>query len=216
MALVYLDANVLVPSYTRTLLIMAAPLSDFTVIWSAHAEAEAERHQESGAAPISALRTRFGWDVLVPDGEVELDDTDAKDKPILSAASLAGADFIVTENVKDFGFHDLARLQMSVMHPDLLLANRLGVETYRNVLARLARARTREPNTAEEIHRVETGGYLPLLAEHMKDAYPVDLAPPAKGRPRLTFRGVRCVRCSEHLADATSRRLGLGPECKND
>ena len=40
MTLVYLDANVLVPSYTRTLLVMSAPLSDFTVAWSLHAEAE--------------------------------------------------------------------------------------------------------------------------------------------------------------------------------
>lgn len=39
MTLVYLDANVLVPSYTRTLLVMSAPLSDFTVAWSLHAEA---------------------------------------------------------------------------------------------------------------------------------------------------------------------------------
>lgn len=52
MVLVYLDANVLVPSYTRTLLVMAAPLSEFTVVWSLHAEAEAERHQEPGAAAV--------------------------------------------------------------------------------------------------------------------------------------------------------------------
>lgn len=96
MTLVYLDANVLVPSYTRTLLVMAAPLSDFTVAWSLHVEAEAERHQEAGAVPISTLRRRFGWDALVPDGDIELGDTDAKDKPILSAASLAGARFIIS------------------------------------------------------------------------------------------------------------------------
>ena len=66
MTLVYLDANVLVPSYTRTLLVMSAPLSDFTVAWSLHAESEAERHQEAGAVPISALRRRFGGDALVP------------------------------------------------------------------------------------------------------------------------------------------------------
>ncbi|MFZ2238047.1 MAG: hypothetical protein WAV90_00730 [Gordonia amarae] len=137
MALVYLDANVLVPSYTRTLLIMSAPMSDFTVVWSLHAETEAERHQESAATRISALRKRFGWEVLVPDGEVQLADTDDKDKPILSAASLAGAELVITENVKDFGVDDLARLQMSAVHPDLFLAHRLGVETYRDILARL-------------------------------------------------------------------------------
>ncbi|MFT4163916.1 MAG: PIN domain-containing protein [Microlunatus sp.] len=213
MGLVYLDANVLVPSYPRTLLIMAAPLSDFAVVWSLHAEAEAERHQESGAAPISALRKRFGWDVLVPDGEVELDDTDAKDKPIISAASLAGADLIVTENVKDFGVQDLDRLRMSAVHPDLFLSRRLSTETYRDILGRLAKTRTREPNTATEMHRIETGERLPLLAGRMKHAYPVELASPLKSSPRIAFRGVRCVACVELLTTPSST-LDLCLECR--
>jgi len=206
MTLVYLDANVLVPSYTRTLLVMAAPLSDFTVIWSLHAEAEAERHQESGAAPISVLRKRFGWDALVPDGDIELDDTDPKDKPILSAASLAGADLVITENVKDFGVQDLASLEMSAAHPDLVLANRLSVEAYSDILTRLARTRSKQPNTAEEIHSIETGERLPLLAARMKEAFPVEVAPPSKGAPRLTFRGVRWSN-SQDLWTACSRDL---------
>jgi hypothetical protein len=213
MVLVYLDANVLVPSYTRTLLVMTAPLLDVTVVWSPQAEAEAERHQEAGAAPISALRKRFGWDALVPDGEVELDDTDPKDKPILSAAARAEATHVITENIKDFGARDLARLQMSAVHPDLFLATCLSVEIYRDTLARLAKTRAREPKTAEEIHRVETGARLPLLAERMKDAYPGDLVSPTRGSPRLTFRGVRCVSCGELLVDPMSLKLGLGPDC---
>lgn len=213
MALVFLDANVLVPSYTRTLLVMAAPLSDFTVVWSLHAEAEAERHQEAGAVPISALRRRFGWDALVPDGDVELDDTDAKDRPILSAASLAGASFIVTENIKDFGEQDLARLQMSAVHPDLFLASRLSIQTYRDVLGRLAKGRTREPRTAEGIHRVETGERLPLLAQRMRAAYTVDPSPPTQRTPRLTFRGVRCVACGKQPTGAGTLTLGVCSEC---
>ncbi|MDT0202539.1 hypothetical protein [Nocardioides sp. AE5] len=193
---------------------MAAPLSDFTVTWSLHAEAEAERHQESGAAPISVLRKRFGWDVLVPDGNIELNDTDAKDKPILSAASNAGAKFVITENVKDFGVKGLARLQMSAVHPDLFLANRIDVETYRDILTRLGRVRTREPNTAIEIHRVETGTHLPLLAAGMEDAYSVAFNAPAKASPRLAFRGVRCVACGELLDDSADLKTGLGPECR--
>jgi len=216
MGLVYLDANVLVPSYARTLMMMAAPLSDFTVVWSPYAEAEAERHQEPGAVPISALRERYGWDAFVPDGEIELDDTDAKDRSILSAASLAGADLVITENVKDFGARDLARLQMSAAHPDLFLAKRISVETYRGILARLAKTRTKEPNTAKEIHRLETGARLPLLAARMEHAYRVELASPGKGAPRLTFRGVRCVACSELLTDRMSLKLGLGPGCRDN
>lgn len=193
MTLVYLDANVLVPSYTRTLLIMAAPLSDFTVCWSLHAEAETERHQNKGAVPISVLRDRFGWDALVSDGEVELNDTEVKDRPILSASALAGASFVVTENIKDFGKDDLSRLQMSAVHPDLFLAHRLSVDTYRQLLGRLAKARTRVPNTAAEIHRVETGERLPLLARRMRDTYEVTVAQPTKGRTELHIsRGALC------------------------
>ena len=214
MPLVYLDANVLVPSYTRTLLVMAAPLSDFTVCWSLHAEAEAERHQDAGAIPISALRRRFGWDSLVPDGDIELDDTDSKDRPILSAASRASATFVITENVKDFGTRDMSGLQMSEVHPDLFLAHRLSVETYTDVLLRLAKVRRREPNTAEGIHRVETGQRLPLLAQRMKAVFSVQPDPPAKGAPRLTFRGVRCVSCGKSLADTESLTHGIGPECQ--
>lgn len=214
MVLVYLDANVLVPSYARTLLMMAAPSSDFSVVWSPHAEAEAERHQESEATSISALRERFGWNVLVPDGDIELDDTDAKDGPILSAASLAGADVVITENVKDFGFRDLVRLRMSAAHPDLFLANRLSVATYRDVLMRLSRTRARAPNTAEQMHRVETGEHLPLLAARMADAYPGGIRPPSKGKPRLTFRGVRCVACNELLTDRKGLDVGLDPGCR--
>lgn len=213
MPLVYLDANVLVPSYTRTLLVMVAPLSDFTVVWSLHSEAEAERHQEAGAVPISTLRRRFGWDALVLDGDIKLDDTDAKDKPILSAASLAGASFIVTENIKDFGARDLARLQMSAVHPDLFLANRLSIDTYRNVLGRLAKARTREPRTPEGIHRVETGERLPLLANRMRAAYAIEPSPSAQRTPRLTFRGARCVTCGKLLASVGSPELGVCAEC---
>lgn len=216
MTLVYLDANVLVPSYTRTLLVMAAPLSDFTVAWSLHAEAEAERHQEAGAAPISKLRRRFGWDALVPDGDIELDDTDVKDKPILSAASLAGASFIVTENIKDFGARDLARLQMSAVHPDLFLANRLATDVYRDILGRLAKTRTREPHTAEEMHRVETGERLPLLAQRMETAYDVDPSQSARRTPRLTFRGARCVACGKVFTASGHTELGVCADCRTE
>ncbi|MFT4296676.1 MAG: hypothetical protein QM582_14825 [Micropruina sp.] len=136
------------------------------------------------------------------------------DKPILSAASLAGASFIITENIKDFGARDLSRLQMSAAHPDLFLANQLSIDTYRNVLGRLAKARTRQPCTAEEIHRVETGDLLPLLAQRMRAAYPVEPSTAAGRRtPRLTFRGVRCVACGKLFTNPGSLALGVCAEC---
>ncbi len=215
MTLAFLDANVLVPSYTRTLLIMSAPTAGYGVAWSAYVEAEAMRHQPRRAKPISQLRRAFGWNALVPDQDVELADTEDKDKPVLSAASLAGAEFVVTENVRDFGVADLMRLQMSAVHPDLFMAHRLTVSGYKEVLTELSLARIQAPSDPEEIHRVETGGRLPLLAARMKSAYSVEVDPPAKGKPRLAFRGVRCVSCSEILTDPTGLEFGLGPECRD-
>lgn len=212
MTIVYLDANVLVPSYTRTLLIMSAPLANFTVVWSHFAETEAVRHQDAGATPITMLRQRFGWNCLVPDGTVTLDDTDPKDQPILSSAILAGAKLVVTENVKDFGAKDLERHQMSAVHPDLFLSKRLTMAMYQDVLGRLASARTRIPNTAEEIHRSETGQRLPLLAQAMEGAYNVNCLPPTKGMPRLTFTGTQCVVCEQNLH---GEARGLGGVCFN-
>lgn len=136
-------------------------------------------------------------------GEIDLDDTDEKDKPILSAASLAGTPFVVTENVKDFGTRDPARLKMSAVHPDLFLANRLSAVTYSDVLGRLSRASRREPNTAaEEIHRVETDERLPLLARRMVDTFAVEYVSPTKGVPRLRFRGVGCVSCGQFIGES--------------
>lgn len=214
MTLVYLDANVLVPSFTRTLLIMGASLSDFTVCWSLHAEAEAERHQSEGAISISELRARFGWDAIVSDGEVELHDTDTKDRPILSAAVLAGASFVVTENIRDFGKEDLLQFQMSAVHPDVFLTYHLTTSAYREVLERLAKARTRAPNTASEIHRFETGERLPLLAQRMKDAFDITVAQPTKGVPSLVARGVRCVSCDSVIDRADGLVHGMCKSCE--
>lgn len=49
-------------------------------------------------------------------------DTDPKDRLILASAAAAGARFVITENVKDFGITDLRALSVSAVHPDLFLA----------------------------------------------------------------------------------------------
>lgn len=101
---------------------------------------------------------------------------------------------------------------MPAVHPDLFLANQLSIDTYRNVLGRLANARMRQPCTAEDIHRVETGERLPLLAQRMSAAYAVEPSPAARRTPRLTFRGVRCVACGKR-SNAGSPALGVCAEC---
>jgi len=64
-ALVFLDANVLARPVTRTLLLVGADPSGLAVTWSAHVEAEADRHVRGSALPVSGLRKWldrvFGW-----------------------------------------------------------------------------------------------------------------------------------------------------------
>jgi len=66
-ALVFPDANVLARPVTRTLLLVGADPSGLAVTWSAHVEAEADRHVRGSALPVSGLRKRLDR-VLGPTG----------------------------------------------------------------------------------------------------------------------------------------------------
>ena len=201
-SLVYLDANVLIPSVTRGLLIIGALSSNFRVCWSEFGETEAHRHQHANAAKIADLRRRFGWEVLVPEVEIaDMLDTDLKDMPHLAAAHAAGARLLITDNIKDFGADDLNRLSMSVVTPDLFLSTRLDEHDYVGVLETLAEGRTREPRTADGIHGQEIAPRLPLLARKFAATFKVPLDPPAQNPMTEMFRGCRCVRCERVLSN---------------
>lgn len=198
--LVYLDANVLIPSVTRGLLIIGAVTSDFRVCWSAFGEAEAERHQHERAAKISDLRKRFGWDVLVPESDaVAMIDTDLKDRPHLAAAHEADARVVITENIKDFGLADLRAFSMSVVTPDVFLSARLTENSYVGALEALARGRTRDPRSPGGIHAQEVAPHLPALAEKFASTFGAPLEQPAKGAMSEVFRGFRCIRCENTM-----------------
>lgn len=213
--LVYLDANVLAAGISRTLLLLSAPLSNFRTVWSPYAEAEAARHQPPRAKPIGQIREQHGL-LTVPDGQspVPLVDTDPKDRPILAAAAAAKARFVITENVKDFGATDLQTLSMSAVHPDLFLASRVTEQTYRLVLDAIAANRSREPRTPTAIHAGEVAKKLPTLFATYQQTLGVEAAELVAGQPKLSFRGVRCVRCTRLLVDSESQSIGLGPDCR--
>lgn len=177
--------------------------------------AEAARHQPSRATRIGVVRERYGLRT-VADGEspVPLVDTNEKDRPILASAAAAGARFVITENVKDFGALDLTALSMSAVHPDLFLTARVTEQAYRFVLEAVATNRSREPRTPAAIHANEVAKKLPVLFASHRRALGVEITDVLAGTPRLTFRGVRCVRCSRLLVDAESQSIGLGPGCR--
>lgn len=211
--LVYLDANVLVASSRRTFLIMGAALSAYRFTWSPYAEAEALRHQDERATPISVLRERYGWKI-VPDADMELRDTDAKDQPILSAAARAGAHMVITENVTDFGEQDLARLGMSAVHPDLFCSVRLSASAYGQILDTLAETRTRFPRTPHDIHVHEVGEHMPMLAAAMSALFPHPPIRPNQGQPKLTFRGTRCIACGKTITGLGGLQASLHADCR--
>ncbi len=214
-SLAYLDANVLTAGITRTLLLLSAPLSDFRAVWSPYAEREAARHQPPAALPIAEVRKRYGLATVADASTDDLVDTDAKDRPILAAACAAGAHYVVTENVKDFGAEDLRRLSMSAVHPDTFLRVRLTRATYTFVLDAVAAHRTREPKAAAAVHAVEVSRKLPGLFNAHRGAYGFEPAAPMPGEARLQFRGVRCVRCGQAVSDADDlTSSGLERRCE--
>ncbi|MCL2471437.1 MAG: hypothetical protein FWF25_06825 [Propionibacteriaceae bacterium] len=210
-----MDANVLAAGITRSLMLLAAPLSNFRVVWSPYAEIEAARHQPPGARPISEVRELHNLQT-VPDADspMTLVDTDVKDRPILGAAAAAGARFVVTENVKDFGTSDLERLHLSAVHPDLFLSTRLSLSVYQAVLDALAINRKRDPFTPAAIHAMEVARKLPRLFAQHRDSLGVDAKTPVARPAKLQVRGSRCVRCDTIMTGWGDRGLGFCPDCE--
>ncbi|MDR0782519.1 MAG: hypothetical protein LBE83_02000 [Propionibacteriaceae bacterium] len=123
-------------------------------------------------------------------------DTSDKDTPILAAASAAKAEFVVTENVKDFGRADLEALSMSAVHPDMFLTTRVTDEEYCFVLESIAERRQRDPRTPAAIHAAEAPNKLPRLFLAHRDRFRLDPKIQPGNPARVQFRGARCVLCA--------------------
>lgn len=108
---VVLDANVLFPFTVRDTLLRAAALGMFQVYWSEEILDEATRNliaaermnDEQAAHLMAAMRNAFpealvrGHEELIPSMP-----NDEKDRHVAAAAVKAGAQVIVTSNLKDF------------------------------------------------------------------------------------------------------------------
>jgi predicted nucleic acid-binding protein len=106
---VFVDANILAKALTRSLVMLAAEASGYTVTWSAYAETEADRHATRTSKLVSVVRRTKTNQELSPTGEgaERFTSTKASDRQILADAIAAKARFIVTEDVDDFGHVDL-------------------------------------------------------------------------------------------------------------
>ena len=139
--LLFLDANALASPVTRTLLIAGARTDGLRWTWSEHVEVEADRHARGRAAQTSRVRTSIlGTELSVTAPSVEgLMTASIQDRQVIADAIHAGSRFLITTDVDDFAFEDLAAHAMSAVNPDYFMAMRFSEQAYREAVGLLAR-----------------------------------------------------------------------------
>lgn len=211
---VFVDTNVLVKPFTRTLLWASAPLSGYTITWSRYVEDEATRNLSPRATPLSVLRERHDLPLSQtgPDAE-RFRATSAKDRQVLADAATAQAVFLVTEDVDDFDRDDLARVGVSAIQPDLFAAYRVTRDGYREAIEALAAGMTNPARTPAAVHAATNRRHPRLFAAHA-DLYPVAPAQVDPDVPGVDFRGTTCARCLDPITDDDGQHLGLCDTCR--
>lgn len=211
--LLFLDANALASPVTRTLLIAGARADGLRWTWSKQVEVEADRHARGQASRTSVVRTQILGTALSPTAQTVtgLMTGAAEDRQVLADAIRAEARYLITTDVDDFAFDDLAAHGMSAVNPDYFMASRFTEQAYTEGVELLAAVQKNPSRTAAEVHRM-LGRRHPYLATQFADSYDTAPVQPDADQPRTIFRGVACLQCDAHLDDATALRLGLCPE----
>ena len=163
-AIAFLDASVLYPAPLRDLLLELAVSDLFRAKWSQTVHDEWIRALLRDRPDLTAKRlerTRrlmdahvrdavvSGFEYLVP--SIQLPDPD--DRHVVAAAIQAGADLVVTANVRDFPVATLARHHLTAEHPDVFLTSlcrRVPVPFLQAV--QRVRARLRNPPVSRRKH----------------------------------------------------------------
>ncbi len=163
-AIAFLDASVLYPAPLRDLLLELAVSDLFRAKWSQTVHDEWIRALLRDRPDLTANRlerTRrlmdahvrdavvSGFEYLVP--SIQLPDPD--DRHVVAAAIQAGADLVVTANVRDFPVATLARHHLTAEHPDVFLTSlcrRVPVPFLQAV--QRVRARLRNPPVSRREH----------------------------------------------------------------
>lgn len=171
MLVVVLDACVLYPPSLRDLLLTLAALDAFDVRWSEMILEELRRNvvadnpQVDGARfsshTLAEMRKHFP-EAMVTVSQAEIDrlDNHPKDRHVAAVAVKAGADAIVTINVKDFRSRLLEAAGVSVLTPGQLVEAVLdeGPELVTYAVRRMSSRWTNPPRSISEI--------VELLARH--------------------------------------------------
>lgn len=178
-----LDACVLFPTVLREVLCDVAAGGQFQPIWSPRILEEwrraADRDGLSAGVEIAQLQDRFPQALQQGTGGAEgLDLPDPADRHVVETALAAGAELIVTANLRDFPARALAAVHLHAVHPDEFLrdcylsAPDIVLSAITATLARASRAgadmshkemmrRARLPRLAKAIQRLENPGLAP-------------------------------------------------------
>lgn len=107
----------------------------------------------------------------------------------------AGASFLITEDVDDYGSDDLAGVGVSAVNPDLFLAERLTREAYETVIALFVERQVNPPTSPAQFHAAIARQHPRLFAAHA-DLYDVE--------PRLGVHPEPATVSVVHVAFAVS------------
>jgi predicted nucleic acid-binding protein len=178
---VIFDANVLYPAPLRDFLIELASAGIFRAKWTDEIHDEWTRNLLRNRPDLRVdqlSRTRELMNSSVMDCLVEgyealtesLNLPDAGDRHVLAAAIHAGADAIVTFNLKDFPKAVMDRYEKEVLHPDDFLHHQFGLDQAAVVMAaHRCRARLANPSkTADEYLETLSAQSLPKLVSELQ------------------------------------------------
>lgn len=209
---VFLDANILAKPVTRTILMVGGMPSGFQPVWSLAAKTEAARHMRPRALSPTLLRERFGLPLTPTGHDAErYVGTRTADRQILADAVAAGARFLITEDVDDFGIEDLVSVGISAVNPDLFLATRLTRDAYATVIELFVERQVNPPTSPEMLHAATARNHPRLHAAHA-DLFDIAPEQPTHPEPAVIFRGPRCLRSERIVDDPDTLIDGIAPE----
>lgn len=131
-----------------------------------------------------------------------------KDQQVIADAIRASAQYLITTDVDDFAFDDLAAHEMSAVNPDYFMALRFTEVAYREGVSLLAEVQRNPSRTEADVHQV-LGRRHPRLATRFGDTYETPPVSADADQPSVIFRGVACIRCEAHLVSEEGLRIGL-------
>ena len=172
---VFLDACVLYPTVLREVLLGVATAGLFQPLWSPRVLEEWARaaarlapgHEGIARGEIALLRAQWP-EAEVADAEAPgLDIPDPGDAHVVAAARSAGAELIVTLNLKDFPTRTLGEFGLAARHPDAFLHGLWSVhpDDVASAAQKVQAEAERLSGQAQPIRALLKRAYLPRLGK---------------------------------------------------